>query len=152
MQLPFPCWTLPLAFLGALSTPLSGTQAPQVALAPFEVSNDTAGTVRRAADSCLAELAAGLTAKGIRVARHPSLDLKRLARAQPAPWAVLGEFKREKGRVQAELRIVAVPSGEEMRSYFNTEADPQALVALGAKVAERIAIFVKETPPPSNEP
>jgi hypothetical protein len=144
--------TLPFALLGALATTLSATQTPQVALAPFAVINDTAGTVRRAADSCLAELAAGLTAKGVRIAHHPGLDSRSLARARPAPWAVLGEFKREKGRVQAELRLIAVSSGEEMRSYFNTEGDPKALVPLGAKVAERIAIFVKETPPPGTEP
>jgi hypothetical protein len=38
---------------------------------------------------------------------------------------------------------MAVTSGDEMRSYFNTEGDAQALVAPGAKAAERIALFVK---------
>jgi len=115
-----------------------------VALAPFAVVGDQSGDLRKVADQCLEQLAAALSAKGVKVARQPSLDEKTLARAKPARWAVIGRFERAKDAIKAELRLMEVATGDEMRSYFNASADPKEIVALGARAAERIALFVQE--------
>jgi TolB-like protein len=119
-------------------------QGPEVALAPFAVLKDSTGALRPAADACLDQLATALAAKGIRITRLPALDERSLARAQPARWAVLGKFKWDKGQAQAELRLMEVSTGDEMRYYFKSDPDPQKLIALGDGAAERIALHVKE--------
>jgi hypothetical protein len=115
-----------------------------VALAPFVVAGDKANELRPVADDCLAQLAAALAGKGVKVARLPALDEKTLARAKPARWAVLGRLERKKDTIAAELRLLEVATGDEMRSYFHTSADPKEITALGARAADRIAAFVKE--------
>jgi hypothetical protein len=115
-----------------------------VALAPFAVVGDKANELRPIADDCLAQLATALAAKGVKVSRLPSLDEKTLGRAKPAPWAVLGKVERKKDTLSAELRLMDVATGDEMRSYFHTSADPKEIGALGARAADRIAAFIKE--------
>ena len=46
--------------------------------------------------------------------------------------------------MSAELRLMDVASGEEVRSYFHTSALPKEIAALGARAADRIAAAVKE--------
>ena len=115
-----------------------------VALAPFAVAGDKANELRPVADDCLGQLATALAGKGVKVSRLPSLDDKTLERAKPARWAVLGKVERKKDMISAELRLMDVAAGEEMRSYFHTSADPKEIAALGARAADRIAAFVKE--------
>jgi hypothetical protein len=115
-----------------------------IALAPFAVAGDKATELRPVADDCLAQLATALAAKGVKVARLPGLDEKTLARARPARWAVLGKLEKKKDTISAELRLMEVATGDEMRSYFHTSADPKEIAALGTRAAERIAAFVKE--------
>jgi len=118
-----------------------------VALAPFAVAGDKANELRPVADDCLGQLATALAGKGVKVSRLPSLDDKTLERAKPARWAVLGKVERKKDMISAELRLMDVAAGEEMRSYFHTSADPKEIAALGARAADRIAAFVKDQPP-----
>ena len=115
-----------------------------IALAPFTVAGDKANELRPVADDCLGQLATALAGKGVKVSRLPSLDEKTRARAKPARWAVLGKVERKKDMISAELRLLDVASGEEMRSYFHTSADPKEIAAMGARAADRIAAFVKE--------
>ena len=115
-----------------------------VALAPFAVAGDKANELRAVADDCLGQLATALAGKGVKVSRRPSLDEKTLARAKPARWAVLGKVERKKDTISAELRLMEVASGEEMRSYFHTSTDPKEIGAMGARAADRIAAVVKE--------
>lgn len=136
---------IPLTFFaGGPRTQPTPPQTPDVALAPFVVVKDSGGTLRSTADACLERLAAGLAAEKIAVVRRPSLDEKTLSRGQPARWAVLGQLSRDKGQIHAELRLMEISSGDEMRSYFNDSADPQAIVAMGGAVADRVALFVQE--------
>jgi TolB-like protein len=134
------------ALMGVLSIAASPMQPanPEVALAPFAVIDDKAGDLRPLADECLEQLAKALSAKGVTVARQSSLDEKTLARAKPARWAVLGRFEREKNSIRAELRLMEVSTGDEMRSYFNSSSDPKEIVALGPRAADRIVVFVRE--------
>ena len=131
---------------------LSG-QSPNadLALAPFAVAGDKANELRAVADDCLGQLGTALAGKGVKVARLPSLDEKTLARAKPARWAVLGKLERKKDMISAELRLMDVASGEEMRSYFHTSADPKEIAALGARAADRIAAVVKEQHAPQTD-
>ena len=115
-----------------------------VALAPFAVTGDKAKELRPVADDCLAQLATALAGKSVKVSRLPTLDEKTLERAKPARWAVLGKLERKKDSISAELRLMEVATGDEMRSYFHTSADPKEIVALGPRAADRIAAFVKE--------
>ena len=62
---------------------------PDIALAPFAVAGAQARELRPIADDCLERLTAALAAKGVKVAKLPSLDEKTLAHAKPARWAVL---------------------------------------------------------------
>jgi len=57
---------------------------------------------------------------------------------------VLGKFERLKDTISAELRLMEVATGDDMRSYSHTSADPKDIDALGARAADRIALFVKE--------
>jgi len=116
----------------------------EVALAPFAVSTAQASDLRAVADGCLERLAAALAAKGVKVVRRASLDGKTLERAKPARWAVLGKFEREKDSIRAELRLMEVSTGDEMRSYFHSSSDPKDMMALGTRVGERIVLFVQE--------
>ena len=142
---------IPLTFFaGGPQTQSTPPPNPDVALAPFAVVKDSGGTLRSVADACLERLAAGLAAKGIGVVRRPSLDEKTLSRGRPARWAVLGQLSRDKGQIRAELRLMEISSGDEMRSYFNDSADPQAIVALGGGAADRIALFVQEKRQPGS--
>ena len=115
------------ALMGVLSIAGSPAQPanPEVALAPFAVIGDKAGDLRAVADGCLEQLAKALSAKGVTVARRSSLDEKTLARAKPARWAVLGRFEREKNSIRAELRLMEVSTGDEMRSYSNSQFGPE---------------------------
>jgi hypothetical protein len=141
-------WRLLLSGCGlaCLASAASAQQpaTPDVALAPFAVVADQKGDLRRVADDCLEQLATALAAKGVKVARLQKLDEKTMATARPARWAVLGKFERLKDTISAELRLMEVATGDEMRSYFHTSADPKDIAALGARAADRIALFVKE--------
>lgn len=133
----------------ALACLVSAASAQQpasadVALAPFAVVADQKGDLRRVADDCLEQLATALAAKGVRVARLQKLDEKTIATAKPARWAVLGRFERLKGSISVELRLMEVATGDEMRAFFHTSADPKEIAAVGGRVADRIALFVKE--------
>jgi hypothetical protein len=57
---------------------------------------------------------------------------------------VVGNLSREHDRFSAELRLLEVESGEEMRSYFDSDESPQGLGNLGAAAANRIALFIQE--------
>jgi hypothetical protein len=138
--------------LALLSTTAHSQESPEVAVAPFAVVEDSTGALRSAADACLDRLAAVLVAKGIRVVRLASLEERDLPRARPARWAVLGRFSWREGRAQAELRLMAVGTGEELRFYHNADPDPQKLAALGGAAAERIAVLVRETRSTSSRP
>ena len=130
----------------SMASGAASSQSPtgDLALAPFAVAGDKANELRPVADDCLAQLATALGAKGVQVSRLPSLDEKTLSRAKPARWAVLGRLERKKDIISAELRLMEVATGDEMRSYFHTSADPKEIAALGARAADRIAAFVKE--------
>jgi hypothetical protein len=118
--------------------------AADIAVAPFSIEAESSCMLRALADTCLERLINSLTEKGIVVTRHPQLSEKSLHSARPAPWAVLGNLSREHDRFSAELRLLEVESREEMRSYFDTDKNPQALGNLGAAAANRIAFFVQE--------
>ena len=57
---------------------------------------------------------------------------------------MLGRLSRKEGQFQLELRLLEVKSGEEMRSYFNADQDPQAACRAVEKAADRVAAFVAE--------
>ena len=149
MILRFPRYAL-VPVLSMFATGPSASNAPPVdlAVAPFTVEADSAGIMRAAADTCLDRLVAGLAAKGINVTRHPKLTEKTLGTAQPAPWALLGHFKRSKGEFSAELRIMEVATGDEMVAYMNSGKDVQAVIGL-EKASPRIAAFIVERRPKS---
>jgi hypothetical protein len=130
----------------SMASGAASSQSPtgDLALAPFAVAGDKANELRPVADDCLAQLATALAAKGVKVSRLPSLDEKTLSRAKPARWAVLGKLERKKDIISAELRLMEVADGDEMRSYFHTSADPKEIAAFATRAADRIASFVKE--------
>jgi hypothetical protein len=117
------------------------TVAADVALAPFVVEADNADSLRSQSASCNDQLAAALSRKGVAVARNPRLSDENLQSAG-APWAVLGRITRDKEQFQLELRLLDVRSGDEMRSYFNSDKELQVACRAVDKVAERIAAFV----------
>ena len=57
---------------------------------------------------------------------------------------MLGHLGREAGQFQAELRLLEVESGEELRSYFNADKDPVAIAKFGELAAVRIASVIQE--------
>ncbi len=116
----------------------------EVAVAPFTVGRDSSGMLRSLADTCLERLVRELTAMGITVARNPELTEKNLRVARPVPLAVLGHLDQKEGLLQAELRLFEVDSGEELRSYFNSDKNPEAVGVLGGAAAKRIAQVVRE--------
>lgn len=115
-----------------------------VAVAPFTVESDSAGVLRAVADTCLERLVRALTDLGVSVARYPELSEKTLAQARPVPLAVLGHVGRAEGQIQAELRLLEVASGDELRSYFNADKEPGPVADLGTAAAKRIAQVVRE--------
>ena len=138
------------AFLIAASVSHAGAQTskpgPDVVVAPFIVEADNAEALRSQAAACLDQLASALARKGVALMRDPKLSEKNL-RSAPAPWAVLGRISRDKGQFQLELRLLDVKSGDEMRSYFNSDKDLAVACRATEKAAERIAAFVAEQRP-----
>ena len=135
---------MPLSILVFPDVPRPRTSfVADVAVAPFTVEGDSAGVLRSVADTCLERLVRGLTAQGVAVARYPDLSEKNLRSARPVPLAVLGQVDWAEGQVQAELRLLEVESGDELRSYFNADKDPDAVGKLGAAAAKRIAQLVQ---------
>jgi len=116
---------------------------PDVIVGPFVVNADKDDALRAASESCSSRLAAALTTKGVAVARDPQLTQKNL-KAAAAPWAMLGHLERKDGQVRLELQLLDVKTGEELRSYFGADKDPQVVCATAEKAAERVAAFVKE--------
>ncbi len=115
----------------------------EVIVAPFAVDAGSGDALRAAANSCSEQLVAALKLKGVAVARDPQLSQKNL-RSASASWAVLGRLSRQEGQFQLEMQLLDVKSGDEMRSYFNSDKDPRVACRAVGKVAERIAAFVKE--------
>jgi hypothetical protein len=115
-----------------------------VAVAPFAVESDGDKALRTTGDACLERLVQGLSDLGVAVLRRPELSERTLTSARPAPWALLGRVARENGVIAVELRLMDVASGEELRSYFNSDKDPQIAANVGKAAAGRIAAFVKE--------
>lgn len=120
------------------------TRPPEVAVAPFAVERDSAGSIRAVADKCLDALVAGLKAKGVEVARHAALPEEDLKAASPALLAVLGKFSRKEGQYSGELQLLEVASGEELRSYFIIVKDPAAAAKSCEAAAGRIAAVLQE--------
>ena len=118
--------------------------AAVVIVAPFTVDRDSAGVLRALADTCLAHLVQGLKAQRIEVEHRPQLSETNLAVARPAHWAVLGHLTRDAGQFQAELRLLDVTSGEELRSYFNADKNPAAITKFGELAAVRIARVIEQ--------
>jgi hypothetical protein len=118
--------------------------AAVVIVAPFTVDRDSAGVLRALADTCLAHLVQGLKAQRIEVERRPQLSETNLDVARPAHWAVLGHLTRDAEQFQAELRLLDVTSGEELRSYFNADKNPGAITKFGELAAVRIAHVIEE--------
>ena len=116
----------------------------EVAVAPFTVELDSAGVLRSVADTCLQRLVRTLTDLRVSVAHYPELSEKILRRVRPVPLAVLGHVGRKDGLIQVELRLLDVESGDELRSYFNADKDPDAVGDLGTAAAKRIAQVVRE--------
>jgi hypothetical protein len=116
----------------------------EVAVAPFTVESDSSGVLRAVADTCLQRLVRTLTELHVSVAQLPELSEKTLTRARPASLALLGHVERKDGLIQAELRLMEVESGDELRSYFNADKDPNAVGDLGTAAAKRIAQVVQE--------
>jgi hypothetical protein len=108
------------------------------------VERDSGGVLRAVADTCLERLVRELTVQGVAVARYPELSEKNLQVAHPVPFAVLGRVGRAQGLIQAELHLLEVESGEELRSYFNADKDPDAVGNLGAAAAKRIAQSIRD--------
>ena len=120
------------------------TRPPEVAVAPFAVERDSAGSTRAVADKCLDALVAGLKARGVEVARHAALPEEDLKAASPSLLAVLGEFSRKDGQYSGELQLLEVASGEELRSYFVNVKDPGAAAKSCEAAAGRIAAVLQE--------
>lgn len=114
-----------------------------VIVTPFIIEADKGDAARAIADGCFQQFVAALTLKGVKVARDPALSEETL-RSAPASWAVLGRISRAKEQFQVELRLLEVKSGDEMRSYFNTDKDLKVACRVVEKAAERIAAFVAE--------
>jgi hypothetical protein len=123
----------------------AGAQTPkpvsEVIVAPFVVEADKADALRAQANDCSENLVKALTLKGVQVARDAAVSEKNLQSAA-ASWAVLGRITQEKEQFQLELRLLEVESGEELRSYFNSDKDLKVACRAVDKVAERIAAFV----------
>jgi hypothetical protein len=141
----FACAILILAFVSQAEAQPS-TPVSEVIVAPFIIEADNADALRAQANSCSGELTVALALKGVTVAREPALSEKDLQSA-PASWAVLGRITHEKDQFQLELRLLEVKSGEERRSYFNSDKDLKVACKAVDKVAERIAAFVAEQRP-----
>jgi hypothetical protein len=135
-----------LALTAVLPNAMASTPhaPPQVAVAPFAVERDSAGVLRAAADSCLEHLVRTLAAKGITVDRRTQLTEKNVRAARPAVLAVVGRVAREKGLFQVELQLFDVESGEELRTYFNSDKNPDGIVRLGDAAGGRISMVLQE--------
>ncbi len=115
----------------------------EVIVAPFVVEAGDDDKLRAQSQTCFARFSAALTSKGVKVARAQQLLEKNL-QSVPASWAVLGRISREKELFQVELRLLDVKTGDELRSYFNSDKDLQVACRVVEKAAERIALFVAE--------
>jgi hypothetical protein len=133
-----------LMALSPLPSMPQGSTQTQVALAPFAVVNDSAATLQTVARDCLEKLAGALTTAGIHVLRREALTEKTLSKARPATLAIVGDIRREKGMIRAELKLMDVTTGDELRDYFNASANPGEIVAMGNAVAERVVKYVRE--------
>jgi hypothetical protein len=116
--------------------------AADVVVAPLIVEPDN-DDLRKVATLCIEQFVAALKIKQVAVARDPQLTEKSLKSAA-APWAVLGRLRRKDGQFDLELQLLEVQTGDEMRSYFNSDKDPQVACRAAIKAAERIAVFVDE--------
>jgi hypothetical protein len=58
--------------------------------------------------------------------------------------AVVGRVTREKEVFKAELQLFDVESGEELRTYFNSDKNPDGIAKLGDAAAGRIATVLQE--------
>jgi TolB-like protein len=131
-----------LAFVSHVGAQTS-KPASEVIVAPFIVEGDKADALRAQSASCSEDLSKALALKGVTVARDPALSEKNLQSAA-ASWVVLGRITHEKDQFQLELRLLEVKSGEELRSYFNSDKDLKVACRMVDKAAERIAAFVAE--------
>lgn len=144
--------TLGIVLLAALLPARGGTAAAQdpddridVAILPLEGAGKAAPVVTRAAERCTARLQEKLNASGIRAARLADATLKSLRKDRRARFAVEPIVGPEQGRFSAELRLMDVASGEELRSYMYGGGDEAGLIGLADAAAPRIAAVVRES-------
>ena len=144
--------TLGMVLLAALLPTPGGAAAAQdrgdrvdVAILAFKPAGKLDPDVARAADRCAARLAEKLNAAGIRAARLSDATLESLRKDRRAPFAVEQVLEHDRGRFSAELKLMDVASGDELRSYMYGWGDEAGLMGLAEAAAPRIAAAMRES-------
>jgi hypothetical protein len=134
--------------LAAAAVPLAAQRANK-AEALLVVAPDVA----ESHDEALARLAQRLTARllqaleGAKVAavRTERGRLDSLLRAKAPKLALDASLSGEAGRRSAQLRLIDVATGDELRAYMFGPGDDEGVLGLADRAAPRIAAAVQET-------
>lgn len=127
-----------------LSAQRGPSTAVEVAILGFELVPADDAPLLRLADRCAARLIASLGAQKVAAARPADATLEALRKSRAAPFAVRGTLTRSGGQVSAELQLLDVQTGDELRSYMYGPGDEDGVVTLAEKAAPRIATAVRE--------
>lgn len=116
----------------------------QVAILPFKPAGKPDPAIARAAEHGATRLVERLGAAGVRAAVVPDATLESLRKQRRARFAVEQILEHDRGKFSAELRLMEVASGDELRSYMYGWGDEAGVAGLADAAAPRIAAAVRE--------
>ena len=116
--------------------------APQLLLLAPEVdaSRDTA--LARLAQRFTARVLQSLTAAEVPAARAERGLLDSLREAGAAPFVLDASLSGDPGRYSAQLRLVELASGNEVRAYLFGPGDAEGVLGLADRAAPRVAATI----------
>lgn len=117
----------------------------EIAVLEFELPPGNDVALARLADRCVSRLIGALAAQKVAAARPAGASLESLRKSRAAPFAVRGTISRSGKQVSAELQLLDVQSGDELRSYMYGPGDEDGVIVLAEKAAPRMAAAVRET-------
>jgi TolB-like protein len=118
--------------------------ATEIAVLGFELPPGNDAALVRLADRCVSRLIGALAAQKVAAARPAGASLDGLKKSRAAPFAVRGTLSRSGKQVSAELQLLDVQSGDELRSYMYGPGDEDGVIMMAEKAAPRMAVAVRE--------
>ena len=136
------------ALLGAAAGPLTaqrGGDADKVRVVAPEVAPSRDEALARLAQRLTTRLLDRLSAVKVAAVRTERATFDSLQRAKAAGLAIDASLSGEKDRMSAQLRLVDLRTGDELRAYLFGPGDEQGVLGLADRAAPRIAAAVEET-------